>query len=399
MRVLLLTTKFSTNAASPWLTNELAETMRDSGHEVTVLCLDWSSAAELGAFNINGIRVFNYPAVSYRFIPASLGKVIKWFVSSILAYRYFKHSLRGLVFDALVSFSPCVPVWFCILKFRRYAVKRVVIYWDFFPIHSYQIGKIRSRFLLKPAFLIEKYLLSKFDAAGCMSGRNIEFFRNYFSLGVKIKLFELPIWGRMPLVGTGGGAEFFFDRSQYNYKKLVIFGGQLELGRGIDKLLQLSKELKLRNENIALVIAGDGPLRSSVLAASQDGTHNLIFLGKLPRNDYLKFIRTCDIGIISTQTNVSVPTYPSKCIDYLLAPLPIVVIVEQATDFGDIIQKAGCGLVCTSGGIGELADKIVYLANNDLLTAQMRLACPVFFDSRHNVVNVAKQLVNELVSS
>lgn len=395
MKILILTTKYSKSVSSPWLTSELAEELRDSGHDVTVLCLDWKSETKKGVYEVNGITIFNYPALSFDFFPSSLGKVVKWIVSSVYAYSYFNRCLAGRKFDALISFSPCMPVWYCILRLRWFAVKRVVIYWDFFPIHQFQIGKFRAEFLLKPAFWLEKYLLSRFDAAGCMSAMNVDFFKNYFSLGARVKLFELPVWGKRYLDDNVKFDVTSLERSQFAHKKLVVFGGQLERGRGIDKLLLLAKQLKERNEDIAVVIAGDGPLKHDVIEALQDGLHNLYFLGKISRTDYLKFIRSCDIGIVATQMDVTVPTYPSKCIDYLLAPLPIVAFVEKSTDFGTIIQEAGCGLVCENDSVNELTDKIVSLAYDDALMTEMRLACSVFFEKRHDVVRVAKRLLNE----
>lgn len=396
MKILLLTTKYSKSVSSPWLTNELAEELRDLGHDITVLCLDWASEADKDTFQINGIRVLNYPAISCNFFPSSLGKAVKWIFSSVVAYRFFKNSLDGRKFDTLISFSPCIPTWFCILNLRNLAAKRVVIYWDFFPIHQAQIGKFRYTFFLKPVFWIERFLISKFDAAGCMSEMNISFFKKYFSLGARVKVFELPIWGRKYLASNETYAATHLKRSQFAYKTLVVFGGQLERGRGVNELLLLAKQLKERNEDIAVVIAGDGPLKSDVIDAVQDGMHNLFYLGRISRAEYLKFIRTCDIGIVATQMNVTVPTYPSKCIDYLLAPLPIIAFVEQSTDFGAILDEAGCGLVCTTGGINELADKVICLAHNDKLRAEMRLACSTFFEQRHDVIQVAQRLASEL---
>ena len=398
MNIVILTTKFSTDPLSPWLTNELAETLNGDDHNVQVLCLDWAASNGRGTFVVNGVTVHNYPAISLNYLPGSLAKLIKWVVSSFLAHHYFITSIAKNKFDVMVAFSPCIAVWYCLLKLKKITTKSVVVYWDFFPIHNYEIGKIRSKFLMKPAFLIEKYLLSKFNSVGCMSEMNVSFFKNYFSLGSVVKVFELPVWGRRSLHADEDGTVSTL-RVRCEYEKLAVFGGQLEHGRGIDTLLRLAKDLKTRNADIALVIAGDGPLKSLVIEAEQDGLHNLIYLGQLPRDKYVEFIRTCDIGIVSTQTNVSVPTYPSKCVDYLLAPLPIIAIVEASTDFGRIIQDSGCGLLCGSDRVDELASMIIQLAANDLLREKMRHACINFFDQRHDVANVAKKLLNELIIS
>jgi len=397
MKILMLTTKYPSYASSPWLTNELAEELKSIGYEITVLCIDWKSESLSGSFNVRDITLINFPTnfSINKYLPLSIGKMLKWTLSSIFAYNYFKRFINVGNFDVLICFSPCFPVWFCILKLRSIVAKRIIIYWDFFPIHQFEIGKFQTRWLLKPAFCIEKFLLSTFNNVGCMSPKNIIFFKNYFLLKNKVKVFEMPIWGKKNLIPKTLATNPSLIRSAYPYETLIVFGGQLEKGRGIDTLILIAEQLKSRNENIGIVIAGGGPLENIVLNASKDGLHNLIYLGNIPRDEYLKFIHICDLGVITTQINVSVPTYPSKCIDYLLSSLPIIAFVENSTDFGSIIKDAGCGVFFQSNNVNDLTDKLIELANDDIQLDKMRLSCLSFFEKRHNVSIVAQNLINE----
>jgi glycosyltransferase involved in cell wall biosynthesis len=397
MKILMLTTKYSRGASSPWLTNELAEELKFNGYEITVLCIDWKSESTPGASSIEGISLINFPPSYFinEYLPQSIRKTFKWILSSIFAYNYFSRFTNLKEFDILICFSPCFPFWFCILKLRFIVAKRIIIYWDFFPIHQFEIGKFQTRWLLKPAFFIEKFLLSTFSNVGCMSPKNIIFFKNYFLLKNKVKVFEMPIWGKKyPILKTLVTNPSLI-RNAYPYETLIVFGGQLEKGRGIDTLILIAEQLKSRNQNIGIVIAGEGPLGNIVLNASKDGLHNLIYLGSIPRDEYLQFIHTCDLGVITTQMDVSVPTYPSKCIDYLLSSLPIIAFVEKSTDFGSIIQDAGCGVFFQSNNVNDLTDKLIALANDDIQLDKMRLSCLSFFERRHNVSIVAKNLINE----
>jgi len=396
MKILVIATKYSLKLDSPWLTNELAESLQKQGNEVTVLFVDWDAKECLqGPTICNSIKVICIPALTFPKLPNTISKALKWLFSSINAYRHFKSNFRHVHFDVLIGFSPCTALWFCFYRLRRRAEQMVLVYWDFFPIHNYQIGKVPSRLLNYPLYILERYLVSVFDYVGLMSDKNIAFFKEYFPLNGRQKIFELPIWGRRIVIKYKD-----LDEVQHNLKQqygcVAVFGGQLEYGRGIENLLSIAKQLRNESSDIGLLIIGEGPLKAKVIEASSDEMHNLIYLSKLSREDYLKVLSVCDIGIVSTQAEVTIPSYPSKCIDYLISGLPVIASVEATTDFGEIIEAAGCGYYCLAGDDKLFVEKIKTLAMDSELRKVMGKAGRDFFENRHNVDAVAAMLLNQV---
>ena len=396
MNILILVTKYSLNQDSPWLTNELSKSLHDRGNDVTVLLVDWQGKEGLRRIMIsNGIKVINVPAVTFPMLPRAIDRVLKWTFSSLNAYLHFKPIIKNTHFDLLIGFEACSALWYCYLKLRKHIKIKMLVYWDFFPIHNYQIGKIPYRFLLKPLYILEKKLISMFDFVGLMSQKNITFFKEYFSPAAKQEVFELPIWGREISI-EHRNLDDLFTKIKTAYRCVAVFGGQLEYGRGIEDLLFIANHLRNENSDIGLLIIGEGPLKKKVKEASSDEQHNLIHLNKLSREDYLRVLSICDIGIVSTVANVTIPSYPSKCIDYFLCELPIIASVEMTTDFGEIIENAGCGFFCPAGNSDQFIEKLILLSNNLDLRKKMGKSGRAFFNKRHNIEVVTSLILNKI---
>jgi hypothetical protein len=79
---------------------------------------------------------------------------------------------------------------------------------------------------------------------------------------------------------------------------------------------------------------------------------------RIDRDAYLKLIQRAHIGIAITVPNVSIPSYPSKIVDYFRMGLPAVVCLERTSDVGEIIEAAGAGVSVEAGDAIGLARAI-----------------------------------------
>ena len=71
----------------------------------------------------------------------------------------------------------------------------------------------------------------------------------------------------------------------------------------------------------------------------------------MPRSEFDQVLSVCDVGMIFLYPRYTVPNVPSRMISYLLARLPILAAVDPATDAGDIVERAGCGLKVMNGDV------------------------------------------------
>lgn len=115
-------------------------------------------------------------------------------------------------------------------------------------------------------------------------------------------------------------------------KKYLLFVGRLEPLKGVSNLANIIKELKMKNQNIELLIVGDGPLKDQI-----------------SRNDFVKYLGKIPHHIMSEIYNVS---------DFFVLPS----FYENSPM--TILEAMSCGLPVISTEVGD-AKSII--RNNDML--------------------------------
>lgn len=402
MRILLLCTKFSLSENDPWLTNELAEALQLTGNEVSVACLDWSAVDGSQSAELRtkaGVRVSVMSPVVTRLPFPFLNKGLKWTWSSFRAYRKVRALLRSEKIDLVIGFSPAVTMALPILILtRRPQTKSFLIQWDFFPYHHRQIGLISSSVAFRVARVAETLLLRRFDAIGCMSPANVDYLHAHYHLRPDQRVCVLPVWAKGEKLAE---IEPSAVRKKYELpvgRPVVVFGGQLAAGRGLEDLLHMAQLAEEARSPLFFLIIGSGPLEALVRSYIEGGHRNLNWIPRIPRSEYLNVIRACDVALVCTVRDVDVPTFPSKTLDYLRAGLPIVASVEKSTDYGDFLCSNVVGISVEAGEPSKLLAAIEDLLLDKPQLELMRNKGPECFRSMFEVERVAHDLLNNVAS-
>jgi glycosyltransferase involved in cell wall biosynthesis len=341
IQVLLVTGSFATSGTNPNLIDDLAEAMATLGARVDVLVHDAAKPRTRGVQpNASGQRVFSVgPERQSR----GLDRLRQRALAGAQLHLAGSGFLSGSHYDLCVYFSPAfLSAGFPSRLRRQERVNHLVlVLWDFFPVHYGEIGRIRSKRILAPLKALERAAMRQVDTIAVMSPQNDHFLRKYHR-SLSVETMVLPPWG-----GT-------YDPPCTTEKKLdeftAVFGGQLTAGRGLETLLDAAKELGRRRSGVRILIIGSGPDRARLegLVAAQD-VDNVTFMERIDRDAYLKLIQRAHIGIAITVPNVSIPSYPSKIVDYFRMSLPAVVCIERTSDVGAIIEAAGAGMAVEAG--------------------------------------------------
>lgn len=165
--------------------------------------------------------------------------------------------------------------------------------------------------------------------------RRIEFLLQQWSIrqldGLQACTDDLPrIYARgIPYVRVEGGVgpqyiEKLSDRKKRDPKVFTIFyAGRLSQLHGTDLLLEAFK--KLQDRHYRLIVAGNGPLSDRVMKESLNDDR-VRFLGYVPMEDLLPYMRSADLFVSLWRTNVpgAINFYPSKIIDCLATGTPLI---------------------------------------------------------------------------
>jgi glycosyltransferase involved in cell wall biosynthesis len=374
MNILLVCTKFSEDAATGWLTNDLAAALDAAGHTIDVIHHQWTGEGPPRLSCMYGnVTVLSSPAWNAvpRWLPRQARKLLQWVWSSQVTARLAQRMLPTREYDLLIGCSPAVVTGGIVRVYRRKAAQTCLIYWDFFPVAYVQAKSLPGgRYSAPLAHWLETRALALYDRVGCMSPANIDFFRRYFSR-YRGQIFHLPVWGPNNSIDTSRRNELRQEFGITDIDVVCVFGGQFVPGRGIENICNLAARAQQHSPHVKFLLAGSGSLLDEVVARTKDST-NMRYLGQFTRERYADLLAASDIGLVVTSLHGRVPTFPSKTIDYFRAGLPVLGAVEDFGDYSTIItHEIRAGLSCAALDTKQLDANLHTLAHDK----ELREAC------------------------
>jgi glycosyltransferase involved in cell wall biosynthesis len=226
-------------------------------------------------------------------------------------------------------------------------------------------GSIIHRFFQKK----EQELYRASDYIGCMSPANVEFIRNHHpeiqSDKVEVNPNSIKPFGRER---TTASVEAI--RSQYNIPSgatVLIYGGNLGKPQGIDFLLTVL-ESNSENDNIFFVVAGGGTEFPKVKEwFDHKQLVNALLLGSMPKQEYDRLVKACDVGLVFLDKRFTIPNFPSRMLPYLEQKMPVLAATDRNTDIGIILEQAGAGLWVEAGDLAGFNNKLMQLTSPETL--------------------------------
>lgn len=261
--------------------------------------------------------------------------------------RGYKKHLKGIKFDLVLMPTPPITL----VHLAKY-IKELnnclyyLILRDIYPQGAADLGLVKFKIMYDYLKLLERKTYNSADLIGCMSQGNIDYIAQHNHINNK-KLVLLPNWqSNNDLIESRNDI-----RAKYNLKDkyIVLFGGTIGYAQKVENIIFLAKHYS-HNQNIVFVVIGNGVKKEYLINAVQvESLTNVIFIDTLPREEYLSFTKSADIGLITIDERFTVPTIPSKLTSYLALKLPVLAIIDKHTDFGSIIDESKSGLWSIGG--------------------------------------------------
>lgn len=363
MRYLILTTSHGLLVDDQRMTNELVGALQQQGHLVDVLFLKWQGESRGETQVLKGPLnedVLFVSAVSFPKSPGILQRLTKWSASPFKAAKAFRKHFSDRRYDAVISFTPAMLFRRIIGELEGKNLINILLIHDFFPIHHLEIGLVPRR---SGPFLhwIENKAIAAFDIIYCNLPSNISYLEDNYTISKNQLVSWTPLWTRVELasaLATAGGEDI---RSQYGLPKdqpIAVFGGQLTEGRGIEDMLSASKLALEQRTNLLFLFIGSGRLASVVDTRANEPGGNVRRIAHVPRDDFLKIVSACDVGMAATVPGVTSHSFPTKIMDYLRAGIPAVVAVEPDSSLAKMVVDGGVGLSVSFGDVPGLLNAL-----------------------------------------
>jgi glycosyltransferase involved in cell wall biosynthesis len=359
---------------------ELAERLKNMGHEITVVTAmpNYPTGRIFKEYRgklktteiLNGIRVIRtclYPSKSSKTLPRLLSHIS--FGISIVLLGIWGLGRQDIV---LIESPPLFLAPFALLISKITRGKPVMMVSDIWPDIVIRMGRIDEKSLSAKIMLwLEKFSYNHSHAVALTNPGACEQIRQRFpklknvtviSNGVDTKLFS-PLFRKEHIrTELGAGKNDF----------LVGYCGLHGLPQGLEVILGAADRLK-EFDNIKFVMIGDGPTKNRLmLEADEKGLTNLKFYTNRPKKDMPFVLASLDISLVPLSARFP-GTMPSKIYEALASGTPVV--VAKGCEGEKLVMESNTGGCYEPGDSKSLADVLLELVGNTQLYKEMRDNC------------------------
>jgi colanic acid biosynthesis glycosyl transferase WcaI len=384
MRTLLITVNYPPEiGGAPHLIHELALSLRERGHEVTVLT--------------------GYPRYNLSVVPPQYrrGLLMDETVDGIPVRRIripylpreskvargLQHFSFGIWLSALTCltpradvalvFSPPLPLpWLVCLQGRMRSTPVVVNIQDLFPREAVELGMLTNRFLVSMFEAMERQVYRLAARVMVHSPGNKEHVVQRGGDPARVDVVYNWVNTDRIRPGTknndfarrhgldGGGAA---GAGQFVVSYAGTMGWAQDMGTIIDSAARLRDQ-----RDILFLLVGDGVEKEKALARSQElGLESILWLPMQPLPAYTDILAASDVSMINLHPGLRTPVVPSKLLSIMAAGRPVVASLPAESDARSIVTEAGCGICVDAGDGAALAAAIRQLSSERAAASEM----------------------------
>lgn len=137
----------------------------------------------------------------------------------------------------------------------------------------------------------------------------------------------------------------------------IVYVGTLGYSYDIKSIIDAIRILNNKGiNNVEFVLIGEGPLKNEFEVYSKEKKVNCNFLGRLPYNEMVKELCSCDIAV-NPINKESAGSILNKVGDYAAAGLPVI-NTQESEEYRKLVKQYDIGFNCKNGDANDIADKM-----------------------------------------
>lgn len=378
MNILFLTMSSGfTNIEARGIYTDLMRKFRDEGHEVYIIHPNErrngrsTEVKNEGGIHCLGVRTLNVTKTN----------VVEKGIGQLMLESQFKRTLKkyfgSVKFDIILYSTP--PITFNkVIKYAKKAsdgkAMTYLLLKDIFPQNAVDmdmLSKTGVKSLLYKMFRRKEEELYRIsDYIGCMSPANVRYVlkQNPKVSADKVEIAPNSVdLSPSEVVDEGESAAILTKYGLPTGKPIFIYGGNLGIPQGIPFLLECM-EANADREDCHFVLVGSGTYYQRLADWYKERKPKAVTVMKgLPKADYDKLVRACQVGLIFLDYRFTIPNYPSRLLSYLEYKMPVIACTDQNCDTGAIAEENGFGMYAPSNDV-----KAFTAAVDRMLTADIK---------------------------
>lgn len=375
MNILFLTmTSGIRNIDTSGIYTDLMRKFREEGHNVYIIYplerrLHLSTdIQECNNMHFLGVKTLNLTKTNS--IEKGIGQIL-------LEYQ-FKRALKrfwdNISFDIILYSTPPITFTKIITNVKRKnpTVVSYLLLKDIFPQNALDLGMLSNRgvkgLIYRHFRAKEKELYRISDYIGCMSPANVDYVLTHNPEICPDKVEVAPNSYSIFSEALHENIDSHIKKI-YNLpsdRPIFIYGGNMGKPQGIPFMLECLNAVKNRTD-CHFVIIGNGTEYHKIDTWYRETHPSSISLFQgLPKDDYDRLAKACDVGLIFLDYRFTIPNYPSRLLPYLMAKKPIVAATDSNSDVGVIAESNGYGYWCPSNSVDAFVATIEKMLSSDI---------------------------------
>ena len=272
---------------------------------------------------------------------------------------------------------------------------------DIFPQNAVDIGILNTTGIKGIIYHFfrtkEQRLYALSDYIGCMSQANVDYVLNH---NPEIDKRRLEISPNCVEVIDMSVSEEDKKKMRIKYdipqdKIVYLYGGNLGKPQGINHMIDCFRSQK-ENDKVFFLIIGNGTeFRKIEGWLKSEPQSNVKIMNRLPKEDYIRMVGSCDIGLLFLDHRFTIPNFPSRLVDYMQSKLPTLACTDPNSDVGKIICKEGFGWWCESNSTEAFGNAINESMNDDL--KKMGMEAFKYLDREWNVKKQYQNIIKTVM--
>lgn len=363
MKILVLTPHYPPDvAATGQLLEELVDDAVAAGHEVVVVTARPTFLAGGAPEGSASGRVFRRGS-DLRFL-----RVPKWgrrgtwgrlvpFAAYFVASARCLRSIRGVDLVFAMSTPPLLGGILAASRQSRCGIPFVYNLQDVYPDVAEALGVVGRGPLRAVTRRVERGLRERADAV-VVVGRDMAEIVGGQSPGIA-RLETIPNWiDTRAVVPVPAGENPLREELGLGGRFVVLYSGSLGRAHGAELLPEVAERLA-ELEDVVLLVVGDGPAKSEVVAGvASRGLRNVRFLPFRPKAALSSSLSVADVSLVLQRAETRGLVVPSKVYGILASGRPVIAAVPEGSEVARVVDEAGAGSVVRSGDVGGIASAV-----------------------------------------
>jgi glycosyltransferase involved in cell wall biosynthesis len=254
---------------------------------------------------------------------------------------------------------------YLVYKIKHILNKKIKLVYDSHELFT-ELPELNGRPKTRNVWIaIEKWILPKIKNAITVCEPIAEYYFKKYCV-------KMHVIKNMPLCNQSFKNTIGINIELPENKKIILYQGALNIGRGIEQVIDLMEYI----DNTIFVIAGSGTIEKSLKQRVSEKKlfDKIIFTGKIPFEQLNKLTIKANVGLV-LQEDISLSYHyvlPNRLFDFINAGVPV--IASALPEIKRIVEAENIGLIVNDLNEPELMQKIKRLLDDQMLIDKTKRA-------------------------